>query len=193
MRLTGARQAWFEAVHYRTESAEAKAIERAVLGKRGIVAGETVPDRRQDRIIADRVEAGYVLHAIGTLPIPLQRLGAFLYSPLADRNDAEMARSFIWFSDDYGAPDRRKERAFWLTYCAMTSHRRMVMGNDPVSPTEACAFVQDRLGQRMDPSNWARDWAPIWERMAEKIDKMDAKALAPVSEVVRRLMGEKAA
>ncbi|MDT4880265.1 hypothetical protein FQZ97_1160020 [compost metagenome] len=47
-------------------------------------------------------------------------------------------------------------------------------------------FVQDRLGVRMHPDNWARDWADLWERMAKQIDRMDAKALAPVAAVVEK-------
>ena len=40
--------------------------------------------------------AGKVMHAISTLPAPLQHLGHFLYSPLAN-GSTRTAQSFLYF------------------------------------------------------------------------------------------------
>lgn len=63
----------------------------------------------------------------------------------------------------------------------------MVREQSPVGAAEACMFVQDRIDVSMHPDNWARDWVPFWENVAKQIDSLDAKALAPVAAVVRRL------
>lgn len=216
MRLISARQAWKDAMHESRDSVMAVSAEIARLQKRedkkskvvimledenGKEVARTYVAREKgdqniretrrglrltDARCAHMLAAGLVQHAISTLPRPLQHLGHFFYSPLATGEDLATAHSMVWFSADWGVTPARQERAYWLAMAALNSHKRMVHGQDPVGPVEACMFVQDRLGVRMHPDNWSRDWSELWERIAAQIDRLDAKALAPVAAVVEK-------
>lgn len=216
MKLISARQAWRDAMHESRDSVMAVAAEIARLQKREDntekvvimledengkeVARSYTARRGNDQSIretrggqrltnarcAHMLAAGLIQHAISTLPLQLQRLGHFFYSPLADGADLAAAHSLVWFSSDWGIPQVRQERAYWLALAALNSHKRLVHGKEAIGPVEACMLVQDRLGVRMHPDNWSRDWAALWERIATQIDRFDAKALAPVAAVVDR-------
>lgn len=216
MKMISARQAWHDALHESRASVMAVAAEQAKIGKktgdgesRVVVMLENedgkevarsypvrkkgVQETRQGRRLTDSrcahmLAAGLVLHAIDTLPVPLQRFGHFLYSPIATGNDLSIAHGMAWLGSGLDALTcRRKERAYWMALAALQSHKRMVHGREGMAPGEVCMFIEERDGSRMDPSHWARDWAPIWEKLAKHIDRMDARALAPVAEVVERL------
>ena len=76
-----------------------------------------------------------------------------------------------------------------MALAAINSHKRAVNGRDTLGPGEVCLFVEERLGCRVDPCNWARDYAATWERLARHVDKLDAQALRPVAEVVAKQSG----
>ncbi|MBG4154622.1 hypothetical protein I4928_20885 [Pseudomonas aeruginosa] len=191
MRLTSARQAWHDALYENRDSVLAVAAEKAKLGKRGRVANETHPDRKDTNgRSAHMLAAGLVMAAIGTLPKPLQHFGHTLYSPLATGDDVAIAHGLVWIGAGLGQLTQRQgERAYWMALAAINSHKRAVNGRDTLRPGEVCLFIEERLGCKVDPHNWARDYASTWERLARHVDKLDAQALKPVAEVVAKQSG----
>lgn len=191
MKLTSARQAWHDALYENRDSVLAVAAEKAKLGKRGRVANETHPDRKDTNgRSAHMLAAGLVMAAIGTLPKPLQHFGHTLYSPLATGDDVAIAHGLVWIGAGLGQlTQRQAERAYWMALAAINSHKRAVNGRDTLGPGEVCLFIEERLGGRVDPSHWARDYASTWERLARHVDKLDAQALKPVAEVVAKQSG----
>ncbi|KPD29200.1 MULTISPECIES: hypothetical protein [Pseudomonas aeruginosa group] len=134
--------------------------------------------------------AGKVMHAISTLPKPLQHLGHTLYSPLATGDDVAIAHGLVWIGSGLGQLTQRQgERAYWMALAAINSHKRAVNGRDTLRPGEVCLFIEERLGCRIDPGNWARDYASTWEHLARHIDRLDAQALVPVADVVAKEQG----
>ncbi|PHR17871.1 MAG: hypothetical protein COA41_11265 [Sphingopyxis sp.] len=219
MRLIGARQAWHDAYHENRDSVMAYAAEQAKLGKRmggGVVnrkilledeegnvtmkvcptrvdaVQETRPGRLStDGRCAHMLAAGLVMQAIETLPKPIQHFGHFLYSPLANGNDLSIAHSLVWFGSgiEGSLSERKRHQAYWMVVCALQSYKGAVLGRSEMSRVAVCAFVEDRLGMRADPSNWARDWASVWETLGSRIDRLDAQALKPVAALIQRVDG----
>ena len=216
MRLISARQAWHDAMHENRDSVMAVAAEQAKIGKKtgdgdgkvvvmleneyGKEVAKAYPARtkgvqetRSGRRLtearcAHMLAAGLVMHAIDSLPKTLQHFGNFMYSPIANGNDLSIAHGVVWLGSGLDSlSEKKRERAYWMALAALQSHKRMVAGRSGLSPVEVCMFVEDRLGIRMHPDNWARDWAGVWEALAKHVDRLDARALAPVSEVVDRL------
>lgn len=192
MRLIGARQAWHDALYDSGASALAVAAERAVLGKRGYVANETMPSRRETNgRCAHMLASGLVQQAIASLPKPLQHFGHALYSPVGTGQDLNIAHSLVWFSAE-GLPEmtpHKQKTAFWLALAALRSYQGIVLGREPWSPTRACEFVRDWYGAKVVVANWARDWDEIWQCLMASADRLDVQALKPVAELVAR-MGE---
>ncbi|SDI54531.1 hypothetical protein [Pseudomonas panipatensis] len=187
MKLISARQAWHDCMYENRDSTLAVAAQKALLGKKGRVANETHPDRKETNgRCAHMLAAGLVQAAILTLPKPLQHFGHTLYSPLANGNDLAIAHGLVWLGSGLGGQltARQSERAYWMAMAAINSHKRAVNGRDVLAPSEVCLFIEERLGCRIDPCNWARDYASTWERLAKHIDRLDAQALKPVADVV---------
>ncbi|MGG2698654.1 hypothetical protein [Pseudomonas aeruginosa] len=191
MRLISARQAWHDAFYESRSSVLAVAADKAALGKKGRVANETPPDRKDTNVrSAHMLAAGLVQAAIRSLPKPLQHFGHTLYSPLANGDDVAIAHGLVWIGAGLGQLTQRQgERAYWMALAAINSHKRAVNGRDTLRPGEVCLFIEERLGCRIDPGNWARDYASTWERLARHIDKLDAQALRPVADVVAKEQG----
>jgi hypothetical protein len=191
MRLISARQAWREALHESRDSVLAAAAERAKLGKRGRVAGETMPSMLDSNgRCAHMLAAGLVQQAIGQLPKPLQHFGHSLYSPVANGQDLNIAHALVWFTAELPeCTARREEIGYWMALAAIKSHQAVVSDRDPWGPTRVCEFILDWYGAKLDASHWARDWADIWAPIVKAVDKLDAKALKPVAELVARMDG----
>lgn len=191
MRLISARQAWHDAFYESRSSVLAVAADKAALGKKGRVANETHPDRKDTNgRSAHMLAAGLVQAAIRSLPKPLQHFGHTLYSPLATGDDVAIAHGLVWIGAGLGQLTQRQgERAYWMALAAINSHKRAVNGRDTLRPGEVCLFIEERLGCHIDPSHWARDYASTWERLARHVDKLDAQALRPVAEVVAKQCG----
>ncbi|MHB9798461.1 hypothetical protein ACYCAX_11685 [Pseudomonas sp. MT3] len=191
MRLISARQAWHDCMYENRDSVLAVDAEKAKLGKRGRVANETHPDRKDTNgRTAHMLAAGLVQAAIGTLPKPLQHFGHTLYSPIANGQDLNIAHSLVWFTAELPAcSQRRQEIAYWMALAAIKSHKAAVNGRDTWAPGQVCEFVRDWYGAGPSIPHWARDWAGIWERLAKAVDQLDAKALAPVAQVVAKQSG----
>ncbi|MCS9600143.1 hypothetical protein N1E34_32285 [Pseudomonas aeruginosa] len=129
--------------------------------------------------------AGKVMHAISTLPAPLQHLGHFLYSPLANGVDQNRAQSFLYFSADLPKMNKpRQEVAYWVALAAMHSWKDMVNGREEWWPGKVIQFLADWPGFVLYAANWERDWAAIWEIFMQELNRLDAQALVPVAQVV---------
>lgn len=191
MKLISARQAWHDAFYENRISVLAVAADKAALGKKGRVANETRPDRKDTNgKSAHMLAAGLVQAAIRTLAKPLQHFGHTLYSPLATGDDVAIAHGLVWIGAGLGQLTQRQgERAYWMALAAINSHKRAVAGRDTLAPGEVCLFIEERLGCRIDPSHWARDYASTWERLARHVDRLDAQALKPVADVVANEQG----
>lgn len=191
MKLISARQAWHDCMYENRDSTLAVAAQKALLGKKGRVANETHPDRKETNgRCAHMLAAGLVQAAILTLPKPLQHFGHTLYSPLATGDDVAIAHGLVWIGAGLGQLTQRQgERAYWMALAAINSHKRAVNGRDTLAPGEVCLFIEERLGCRIDPCNWARDYAATWERLARHVDRLDAQALKPVADVVANEQG----
>ncbi|MDS9411548.1 hypothetical protein [Pseudomonas aeruginosa] len=191
MKLNSARQAWHDAFHESRDSVLAVAAEKAMLGKRGRVVNETHPSRRDTNgRSAHMLAAGLVQAAIKTLPKPLQHFGHTLYSPLATGQDLNIAHALVWFTVELPTCSaKRREVSYWMALAAVRSHQAAVYGREPWSQGQICEFVRDWFGTAPSVAHWARDWAVIWNSLAATVDSLDAKALRPVAEVVRRASG----
>lgn len=191
MKFISARQAWHDALYESRDSVLAVAAEKAALSKRGRVANETHPERKgTNGRCTHMLAAGMVQAAINSLPKPLRHFGHVLYSPMANGNDVAIAHGLVWIGSGLDSlPERKRERAYWIALAALNSHKRAVSGRDTMTPGEVCLFVEERLGARVDPCNWVRDWVGIWGSLAKHVDKLDAQALRPVAEVVARERG----
>ncbi|MGP5441868.1 hypothetical protein [Pseudomonas helleri] len=189
MKLISARQAWRDALHESRDSVLASAAERAKLGKRGRVVGETMPSMRDSNgRCAHMLAAGLVQSAIGSLPKPLQHFGHALYSPVATGQDMSIAHALVWLTVDLdGHTAKRREVAYWMALAAIRSHLAVVGGREGWGPGRVCEFVQDWYGTKVSVTNWARDWADIWAAIARTVDQLDAKALKPVGAVITRM------
>lgn len=188
MKLISARQAWHDCFHESRDSTLAVAASKAQLGKRGRVANETHPERKDTNgRCAHMLAAGLVQAAINTLPKPLQHFGHCLYSPFANGQDLNVAHALVWFTAELPACSAKKrEVAYTVALAALRSHQAAVMGRDPWGPAKVSEFVREWYGAKIDPANWMRDWHVIWEVLAHAVDKLDAKALRPVAEVIKR-------
>lgn len=142
---------------------------------------------------AHMLTAGLVQHAISSLPRPMQNLGHFFYSPLANGHDLAVAHSLVLSSSDYGIPQGRADKGYWLVMAALQSHKCAMTRGSTFGPSEVCFFIEERLGCKMNRDNWTRDWAQIWEKVCRQIDRLDAKALAPVAAVVEHFNEEMSA
>ncbi|MBD8493848.1 hypothetical protein [Pseudomonas syringae] len=193
MKLLSARQAWREALHESRDSVLAAAAERAKLGKRGYVVGETMPSMlSSDTRCAHMLAAGLVQQAIGTLAKPLQHFGHSLYSPIANGQDLNIAHALVWFTAEIPeCSARREEIGYWMALAALKSHQAVVSDRDAWGPARVCEFVLDWYGAKLSVANWARDWAAIWAALTTSVDKLDAKALKPVAKVVARMDGSR--
>jgi hypothetical protein len=193
MKLISARQAWRDALHEGRDSVLAAAAERAKLGKQGRVIGETMPSMLDSNgRCAHMLAAGLVQSAIATLPKPLQHFGHALYSPVANGQDLNIAHALVWFNTELPeCSDRRREIAYWMALAAIKSHQAFVSDREGWGPGRVCEFVLDWYGAKMDASNWARDWAAIWSAIATAVDRLDAKALKPVADVIIRMDGHR--
>lgn len=191
MKLISARQAWRDAMHEGRDSVLAAAAERAALGKRGRVVGETMPSMLDSNgRCAHMFAAGLVQSAIATLPKPVQHFGHALYSPVATGQDINIAHGLVWFTTELPeCSARRREIAYWLALAAIKSHQAFVFGREGWGSTRVCEFILDWYGAKMDASHWARDWAALWDAIGKAIDKLDAKALKPVAAVIVRMNG----
>lgn len=189
MKLISARQAWRDALHEGRDSVLAAAAERAKLGKRGRVVGETMPSMRDSNgRCAHMLAAGLVQSAIGSLSKPLQHFGHALYSPVATGQDMNIAHALVWLTVDLdGHTAKRREVAYWMALAAIRSHLAVVGGREGWGPARVCEFVQDWYGTKVSVSHWARDWADIWSAIASTVDQLDAKALRPVAAVIVRM------
>ncbi|AZD84993.1 hypothetical protein C4K14_2159 [Pseudomonas chlororaphis subsp. aureofaciens] len=193
MKLISARQAWRDALHEGRDSVLAAAAARAELGKEGRVIGETMPSMLDSNgRCAHMLAAGLVQSAIGTLPKPLQHFGHALYSPVATGQDLNIAHGLVWFTTELPeCSARRREIAYWLALAAIKSHQAFVFGREGWGPIRVCEFINSWYGTKMNPCNWARDWAVLWDAIAKAIDKLDAKALKPVAAVIVRMSERK--
>ncbi len=113
----------------------AVAADKAALGKKGRVANETHPDRKDTNgRSAHMLAAGLVQAAIRSLPKPLQHFGHTLYSPLANGDDVAIAHGLVWIGAGLGQLTQRQgERAYWMALAAINSHKRAVNGRDTPS------------------------------------------------------------
>lgn len=193
MKLISARQAWREALHESRDSVLAAAAEKAKLGKRGRVVGETIPSMRDSNgRCAHMLAAGLVQSAIDTLPKPLQHFGHALYSPIANGQDISIAHALVILTVELGeCSAKRKEVAHWMALAAIKSHQAAINGREPWGPGRVIEFVYDWYGTKVSAQNWARDWAGIWSAIAKTVDTLDAKALKPVAAVVVKMAERK--
>ncbi|WNW10112.1 hypothetical protein RRX38_02765 [Pseudomonas sp. DTU_2021_1001937_2_SI_NGA_ILE_001] len=195
MRLVSARQAWRDALHESRDSVLAAAAERAKVGKRGYVAGETMPSMLDSNgRCAHMLAAGLVQQAISTLPKPLQHFGHTLYSPVATGQDLNIAHALVWFTAELPVLSaKREEVGYWMALAAIKSHQAVISDREGWGPARVCEFVRDWYGVRISVANWARDWAGIWAAILVAVDQLDAKALRPVAQVVARMDGRRTA
>lgn len=193
MKLISARQAWRDALHESRDSVLAVAADRAALGKRGRVVGETMPSMLDSNgRCAHMLAAGLVQSAIATLPKPLQHFGHSLYSPVATGQDLNIAHALVWFNTEIPeCSARRKEVAYWMALAAIKSHQALVSDREGWGPVRVRDFIFDWYGAKLTVSQWARDWATIWAAISSAVDRLDAKALAPVAAVVDRMDGRR--
>ncbi|MFC0666233.1 hypothetical protein ACFSKY_00055 [Azotobacter chroococcum] len=202
MKLISARQAWGDAYHHSQKSILEAAAQRAELElKKDRIRAKRIEKGRQvmpanetrwgvDHSIArceHMLAAGLVQSAIATLAPPLQHLGHFLYSPIATGIDQNRAHSYLYFSTDLPKMHKsRQETAYWLALAALYSWRGMVSGQEEWWPAKIAGFLSDYGGVKIYVSQWARDWADTWEAFLSKVNELDAKALAPVANVVQK-------
>lgn len=195
MKLVSARQAWRDALHESRDSVLAAAAERAKVGKRGYVAGETMPSMLDSNgRCAHMLAAGLVQQAIGTLPKPLQHFGHTLYSPVANGQDLNIAHALVWFTAELPKLSARKEEVgYWMALAAIKSHQAVISDREGWGPARVCEFVLDWYGVKIGVNNWTRDWAGIWAAIMAAVDQLDAKALRPVAKVIARMDGRRTA
>lgn len=129
---------------------------------------------------------GKVQSAIASLPKPLQHFGHFLYSPLSNVRDQDVARTLAWFKAELPEMSRVKEsRAFCMVLPALQSYRGEVNGGrDEWGPARVATFVAEWYGEAINTSQWQRDWAPIWDVLKNTIGELDQKALQPVEVLI---------
>lgn len=151
---------------------------------------ETRPGRRLSTDqCAHMLAAGLIMQAIDSLPKPVQHFGHYLYSPTATFNDLSIAHGLVWLSSGLDKlTDKQRCRAYWMALAAIQSHKRIVSGGEELAPGEVCMIMEERTGCRINPSNWARDYAEVWAHLAKKVDGLDRTALRPVAEVVESLL-----
>lgn len=153
---------------------------------------ETRPGRRLSTDqCAHMLAAGLIMQAIDTLPKPVQHFGHYLYSPTATFNDLSIAHGMVWLSSGLDKlTEKQRSRAYWMALAAIQSHKRIVSSGEEMAPGEVCVMIEERTGHRINPSNWARDYAAVWAHLAKKVDDLDRAALKPVAMVVESLIEE---
>lgn len=131
--------------------------------------------------------AGKVMHAISTLAPPLQCLGHFLHNSLATAVDQNRAHSYLYFMTDQPAMHRtRKEAAYWIALAAMFSYRGTIRGREEWAPGRVKQMLEELGGIRIDLGHWARDWAELWDLYLQRLDELEALALVPVADLIKR-------
>lgn len=175
MRLTTARQAWHDAQYESRDSVMFQQDKRP--------RARNASSSR----CAHMATMGRVQHAIASLGRPLQHFGHHLYSPLADARDQDVARTLVWFGWEKpaGLSKVKESRAYCLVLPALVSYRGMTVGGRTEwAPRRVAEFVEQWYGETISVSQWARDWAPIWEGLQRTIGELDQKVLEPVEAVI---------
>jgi len=171
MRLISARQAWHDSQYESRDSVMFQQDKRP--------RAKNASSSR----CAHMATMGRIQHAIASLTKPMQHFGHHLYSPLATVRDQDVARTLVWFTWDKpaGLPKVKESRAYCLVLPALVSYQGVVTGGrDEWTPGRIAEFVADWYGEKISVSQWARDWAPIWEGLQRTISEIDQRVLEPV-------------
>lgn len=137
----------------------------------------------EQRFVVTRPGGNAPLAYVSSREEVLQHFGHHLYSPLATVRDQDVARTLVWFTWDKpaGMTKVKESRAYCLVLPALISYQSVVTGGrDEWTPGRIAEFVADWYGEKISVSQWARDWAPIWEGLQRTISDIDQRVLEPV-------------
>lgn len=193
MRLITARQCWHDCYFVGGDSPLARATEIAKIAKLGTHIQTTAYHDSNSRAM-HVATAGKVQNAIATLPPELQNLGHWLYAPLTqDQQDdlAEQVQALIWVRSGLAAElsAKKREQAFWLVRAVMRDYQDLVLSRKQrlQTPQAIRGWLLDWHGVdiRTGKKNWwPRDVRPWHLQQWHILSDLDGAALAPVAAVV---------
>jgi hypothetical protein len=145
---------------------------------------------------AHQAVAGAVQAAISRLPPHLRAFGDFMYSPLDQPMQREMAEAGVFriaVEACQRMTQKKFDRAEFVAKGVLFRYRMMNQGgqggcSDPLEKPEAFReWLYQVYGVKLDSRNWEREWQPFCEACFGACNDFDRRALGPVSTVIAEL------
>ena len=185
MKYTTARKAWHDAYYTGKENT----VDQFLL--LGTTIQKTVMNNSTSTCM-DNWLKGRVQNAIAMLPENIQGFGNWMYSPMRDKDDLESSQEAIFDNFWYNfkaekLTDKKWQLSKELTLCAILEYFHVIMGNPKPFKTHAdkCKLLLDYKGVSISAHNWKQDWEYIYDALLNSCAYIDAKALEPVSKIIK--------
>jgi hypothetical protein len=161
--------------------------ERIKLVRQRISISETrrTPIGKSTARAAHLAAMGKVQRAIGTLPFQVQQFGHYLYHPCMTMQHVMNAVMLITAKAEL--PDltsAKRVKAQYLVTLALQSYKQGALGGEEWGPARIADEMKAFFGVSIDPKNWTRDWAALWESLNDIIEKVDLEAQSPLWQVI---------
>ena len=185
MKYTTARKAWHDAYYTGKENT----VDQFLL--LGTTIQKTVMNNSTSTCM-DNWLKGRVQNAIAMLPENIQGFGNWMYSPMRDKDDLESSQEAIFDNFWYNfkaekLTDKKWQLSKELTLCAIFEYFYVIMGNPKPfkSYAQIARFLNDERGVKINVEQWTRDWSSIYTSLLNSCAYIDAKALEPVSKIIK--------
>ncbi|QHJ85814.1 MAG: hypothetical protein [Bacteriophage sp.] len=185
MKYTTARKAWHDAYYTGKENTVDQFLMLGTTIQKTVVNNST--SASMDSWLKGRVQ-----NAISTLPENIQGFGNWIYSPMRNIDDLENAQEVVFDNFWYNfkaekLTDKKWQLSKELTLCAILEYFHVIMGNPKPFKTHAdkCKLLADERGVKIDNRNWDREWGAIYNALLNSCSYIDAKALEPVSKIIK--------
>ncbi|WP_271270505.1 hypothetical protein [Aliamphritea hakodatensis] len=211
MKLISARQAWHDCYL----DSQVSPLERYIETARLCAQVQYSSKLNTANKAAHQAQAGLIQSAIGTLPVPLQALGHWLYAPQGVFGTEKVSGEWVDGAD--GAPEYKVlkdhghiENAVWqmiavklgiedqhsdewyLVRCSMHAYRELAWGRDALlkRPKYIAQWLEEQHGIDIDTRNFYRGLGKVQTEVLMLLDDLDKKALEPVAKLIAEMTSE---
>ncbi|WP_313740487.1 hypothetical protein [Pseudomonas sp.] len=189
MKLNSARQAWHDC-YYSAWDSQGAFIEN--LGLLGAMVQTTQKQRKASHAMHQAL-AGCVQQAIGTLPQSLRAFGSWMYNPIENDDERELAEELVFVTAYNAGPKmyaKKFEKARMVAAGVLYRYRRMHQGGqgegvDPcLTPEVFRACLLAIYGLELSSEQWGREWEGFIDTCFAACNDLDKQALVPVAKTL---------
>lgn len=190
MKYISARQAWHDSYYTKSKCQMDVNIELAKLGAWVQHSSKlNTSDAAAHQYMAGKVQA-----AIARLPPPLRLLGDWLYAPEGFSPDG--AENAIWMMVTVLCEIEEGSEEWYLARCALHRYRELAWSRPEAAsqfrtPEQIKQWVWNWHGVELNTRRWSRDYGRVWDRLLNELNRLDGKALGPISTIVHSTHGDK--